>query len=165
MSNDNPYASPETLGSAGYGASAAGVDVSQGNLANKKQRFVNFIIDRLATWACEFMVGMAFAIVAVASGNDEWVDSLDGGVGILLSIGVTLLYYIVMEAMFGRTLGKLITRTVVVTDDGRPLTVGKAIGRSFARLIPFEPFSTFGLPGNVPWHDRLSGTRVVRVSR
>ena len=45
---------------------------------------------------------------------------------------------------------------------GRP-TYGQILGRTFSRFVPFEAFSF--LPSPVGWHDRWSGTRVVRVNR
>lgn len=71
-------------------------------------------------------------------------------------------HYVLFEAIFGRTPGKLITgtRTRVVT--AKP-GFGQIIGRRFARLVPFEPFSFLVSSGG--WHDRWSGTRVVRVRR
>lgn len=83
--------------------------------------------------------------------------------GRLIGIATLVAYYVLFEAIFGRTPGKLITGTRVVTLDGAKPGFGQIIGRSFARLVPFEPFSFLGSRGG--WHDRWSGTRVVRVRR
>lgn len=75
---------------------------------------------------------------------------------------VFLGYAIVSEALFQRTLGKMITGTCVVRADGTKPTFGQIVGRSFARFIPFEAFSFLGGKGfPVGWHDSLSGTRVI----
>ena len=80
------------------------------------------------------------------------------------SIALTsLAYHALLEGFYGRTLGKLVTGTQVVGADGSRATWGQIIGRTFARFIPFEPFSFFGRPPPAGWHDSLSGTRVVRV--
>lgn len=71
-------------------------------------------------------------------------------------------YYILMEAVFQRTLGKLVTGTIVVTTDGGQPSFGQVVGRSFARLIPFEPFSFLGGNPCKGWHDKLSGTLVIK---
>jgi uncharacterized RDD family membrane protein YckC len=62
--------------------------------------------------------------------------------------------------MTGRTLGKLITRTSVVDAEGRRPTFKQVLGRTFSRIIPFEPFSFFGKDAR-GWHDSMSNTFVV----
>jgi uncharacterized RDD family membrane protein YckC len=51
----------------------------------------------------------------------------------------------------------------VVRFDGNKPNVPQIIGRTFARFIPFEPFSVAFGSSNNGWHDSLSGTRVVSV--
>src|SRR5438093_12878936 len=62
-----------------------------------------------------------------------------------------------LEALFGRTLGKLLTGTRVIDVDRRKPGWGRAFLRMLVRCIPFEPLS---LRNGVMWHDLLSGTRV-----
>jgi uncharacterized RDD family membrane protein YckC len=59
----------------------------------------------------------------------------------------------------GRTLGKLITGTAAVKDDGTALTFKDVLLRSVCRLIPFEPISI--LFGGF-WHDTLAHTMVIK---
>ncbi|HEX2675275.1 MAG TPA: RDD family protein, partial [Polyangiales bacterium] len=73
-----------------------------------------------------------------------------------------LAYYIFFEAVFGRTPGKMLTGTRVVTVDGGTPSFTQILGRNLARYVPFEPFSFFG-DDAVGWHDSWSGTRVVKV--
>jgi hypothetical protein len=42
---------------------------------------------------------------------------------------------------------------------GEPLTFGKVLGRTFARIVPFEMFSALG---DRPWHDGWTDTRVIK---
>lgn len=72
------------------------------------------------------------------------------------------LYYLMTEGIFNTTIGKTIMGNMVVNNiAGRP-GIGQRIGRTFARLIPFEPLSfVFGSRG---WHDDLTDTYVVKVS-
>jgi uncharacterized RDD family membrane protein YckC len=60
----------------------------------------------------------------------------------------------------GRTLGKLITGSKAVREDGTSLTWKDACLRSLSRMVPFEPFSALG---GAPWHDRWTKTTVVRT--
>ena len=73
-------------------------------------------------------------------------------------------YYFICEAIWGKTLGKLITKTKVVDRDGRKPSPLRIFGRSCARWIPFNELSF--LVGSFPvgWHDSLSKTFVVSDS-
>jgi len=78
---------------------------------------------------------------------------------LLIFVGSFILYYFLSEAIFRQTLGKMITRSCVVSD-GVELTTGRVFGRTLCRLIPFNNFSfLFG----AKWHDRVSSTAVVYV--
>jgi uncharacterized RDD family membrane protein YckC len=131
--------------------------------ASKGIRFVNYLLDSVALW----IVNIVWGIIALAMFPPTAEVPLDEVptfdiVATLLSIGVFLVYYIAMEATFGQTLGKMITRTTVVNEDGNKPSFGQVLGRSFARLIPFEPLSVL-LKGNARgWHDSLPGTYVVK---
>ena len=52
----------------------------------------------------------------------------------------------------------------VPTIEGRTPRFPQILGRSLARLIPFEAFSFFGALG-VGWHDSFSNTRVIRTRK
>jgi uncharacterized RDD family membrane protein YckC len=95
-------------------------------------------------------------------GREEDLELLDGPLGIALGIALRLAYYITLESLWGRTLGKLVTGTIVVDARGLRPTFGQICVRSFARFIPFEPFSFLG---RVPrgWHDKLPNTYVVKA--
>ncbi len=56
-----------------------------------------------------------------------------------------LLYYTVCEKAFkGYTLGKLVSGTRAIRDDGGELTLKDAFLRSASRLVPLEFLSGFG---------------------
>ena len=66
-----------------------------------------------------------------------------------------------MEFSLGKTVGKMLTKSTVVREDGGRITLGQAFGRSLCRLIPFDAFSFLGSTA-VGWHDSISKTRVVK---
>lgn len=68
-------------------------------------------------------------------------------------------YYSIMEGLTGRTVGKFITKTRVVTITGERANFDTVLGRSLCRLIPFEPISF--LLFDRGWHDKFTKTRVV----
>lgn len=116
------------------------------------RRCANFLIDRIAA----FIIAMLFIGVGSAIHST-----------LIVIIGfITLLggYYVFFEAVFQRTLGKLITKTKVVDMEGKKPTFWRVVGRTFCRLIPFEPLSYLfgGFP--IGWHDSISKTLVVPAS-
>jgi len=70
------------------------------------------------------------------------------------------LYYPLMEFYFGKTVGKMLTKSTVVNIDGGKITLGQAVGRSLCRFIPFNIFSFLGVSA-VGWHDSITKTRIV----
>lgn len=148
----NPYAPPKA-------EVAETVTPGDEDLASRGQRFLNMIIDIIAIYVLAFIVGIILAILRAPFLTESSV-LFDYGFGIAL----WLLYYVPLEAGFGRTVGKLLTRTRVVMVDGTPPNILNVIGRTFARLVPFEAFSFFGSLA-VGWHDSWSRTRVVKVRR
>lgn len=72
-----------------------------------------------------------------------------------------VIYYSVIEGgLKGKTIGKYFTKTRVVNLDGSQPTFVTFIGRSFARIVPFEAFSFLG-DKKTGWHDRWSETIVI----
>ena len=159
--NENPYASPTVPDYALAAAQPrATVPVSHGK--RLAHFFVDSIIANILVQTSGFALGIAYGLAKVSSGgqiNQADIDVLRI-IGFFWGIGVLVAYYIVTEALFQRTLAKLLTGSVVVTWDGRRPTFGQIVGRSFARLIPFEVFS-FLKSEPVGWHDSLSKTLVV----
>jgi uncharacterized RDD family membrane protein YckC len=70
-------------------------------------------------------------------------------------------YYIYAERCCGKTFGKYITRTKVITKSGEPLTLKICIIRNFLRFIPLDVISIF-FSENITWHDSISNTYVVK---
>jgi uncharacterized RDD family membrane protein YckC len=66
-----------------------------------------------------------------------------------------------MEFRFGKTVGKFLTKTKVVNEDGMPPSFKNCILRSLSRMVPFEPFSLL-MDGQTAWHDRWPKTYVVQ---
>lgn len=119
-------------------------------------RFANFLIDfiiYLVTW------GFITFVSLVALGH----GLIDSTFFNLLYLFYFVAYYTTQEVVFrGRTIGKFITGTVVVTADGYEPSPGKYLIRSLCRMIPFEAFS-FLFSSESGWHDTLSNTRVVKI--
>jgi uncharacterized RDD family membrane protein YckC len=110
----------------------------QNSLASMGQLFWTYAIDLVGFLVLQTLVGA----VLLQFGR---VDSLGGSL------------------LWSTATGKLIMGTRVVRDDGGTPRLAQILGRSLVRLIPFEPFSALNGKFPHPWHDRLSGTRVIRI--
>lgn len=134
-------------------------------LATQGQRFVHLMSDQIIIQICSFVAGLVFGGMYIASNGGTALSPAEATaldlVGFALGLVVVIGYFIGMDALFKRTVGKMITGTRVVMVNGGVPSFGQIIGRSFARIIPFEAFSFLG---KIPcgWHDTLSGTRVIK---
>jgi uncharacterized RDD family membrane protein YckC len=160
--SDNPYASPFEIKTS-YSTPSAKPDELK--IASRGLRFANFFIDNIVTNVLSLgagcVIGAAYGFSKVSANepitpDDEATLNI---VGFIVGIFMWLAYYVFMEAAFQRTLGKFVTGTRVVDASGGQPSLGQIIGRTFARIIPFEAFSFLADP--VGWHDSLSGTRVI----
>lgn len=129
-------------------------------------RFLNYIIDQVILLAIFYGAVFIWATIAYSNGIDLKTYALfqqnDTGLllQLLLTYAIILVYYTILEtATRGRSIGKLVTGTIAITEDGSPFTFKHAFLRSLCRLIPFEPFSALGY---MPWHDKLTKTAVVK---
>ena len=135
-------------------------DVSDGlRLASRWRRFANMWIDGIAIDLLTAVLDSAIAVVAGRSLQPSFGDALV--IRLILGTFVWLGYYLLMEGLYGRTLGKFITGTRVVTETGGRPPLRQIYKRTWLRAVPLEAFSFFGTrPG---WHDRWSKTRVIRT--
>lgn len=144
----NPYAAPVNDDAQPAATASAAM-----NLASNGQRFATFLLDYLGMTLCSGVMGFILALLGGAE-----LAGLSSLLGIVVMIG----YYAGFEAAFGKTPGKMVVGTRVVTTTGGEPSFGQCIGRTFARCVPFEPFSFFGAEA-VGWHDRWTNTRVIRT--
>ena len=156
----NPYAPPKA---ALTPQTRAPLDMERFGPASKGKRFLNCVIDQIGYMAMGVGAGVLLALLEEAglgTGFDFEEESKlrDWVVGALM----VLVYYSFFETLFGRTPGKWITGTKVVNLNGTKPGFGRILGRTFARLVPFEAFSFLG-GGDSGWHDKWSDTVVVDV--
>lgn len=133
--------------------------------ASRGQRFANYIIDFFIFYLFVILIGALFGILLglfspsslnVLNQENPFSEYLIGFVlGTIYFTGIEFLTK-------GRSVGKLITKTKVITSDGEAPEFKHFLIRSLCRFIPFEPFSFFGSDAS-GWHDSISKTRVVKV--
>lgn len=133
------------------------------SIASKGRRFANMLIDTIAIYVMIF-AGVFLTGVVFPDFIDGLVNAMDHPVwSRLFGAFLFFLFYVVMEwGTKGKTIGKFVTNTRVVKDDGTPLTLATIARRSASRLVPFEAFSFLG-SNERGWHDRWSDTAVVYV--
>lgn len=122
----------------------------EANLANTTTRIINYIIDSVTSFGVVFLILM---ITQFILGDLMPIVNL---VVILVSYAA---YFIIMELLFQKTLGKFITKTKVVKMDGQKPNQSDIIVRSVCRLIPFDQISFLFMKNG--FHDILSKTKVV----
>ena len=143
----NPYLPPK--------ANVEGIDAPREiEPVNRWVRFGTLVIDYIVLSVAEFGFGVVLALAFGASAS----RALEGIPGFFFGLVSMFTYYVFFEGIWGRTPGKLVCGTIVVTPEGTKPTIGRIALRTVCRFIPFEAFSFFGERG---WHDSISDTHVV----
>jgi uncharacterized RDD family membrane protein YckC len=135
--------------------------------ASNGQRFLNYLIDTLlmrygVSYGTSYLLVQFLLAVSPQTAYD-----LFGGDGTLWAVYLIallnhLVYYTFCEKFLrGHTLGKAITGTRVIREDGEELTFKDAFLRSLSRLVPFEALSIWF--GNGMWHDTWTKTKVIKT--
>ena len=131
-------------------------------LASTGQRFLNYIIDIVCYYLFIFFISI---LIVMAAGADAAISLQGVGATYAFVFGTFLIYFFLSELIFkGRTIGKFITRTKVLNEDGTMPTAKTYLLRTLCRFVPFEPFSAFGSPPR-PWHDKWTKTMVIDVKK
>lgn len=130
--------------------------------AGNGKRFANYIIDYIFMYLLIIIIALlAFIFSDLFMISPTWF--LQGSTigNYALSFIISISYYTLIEFLTGgRTIGKFITKTRVITLEGQKPNFKTCLIRSLCRLIPFEVFSFFGSTDS-GWHDSISKTRVV----
>ncbi len=137
--------------------------------ATQGQRFLNWLIDNLLMqYGLSYLTGMAIGVLIGIIAPDFFENIADSSemsgpillIGVLIAYLNYIIYYTICEKLFrGYTLGKVITGTRAIRQDGKELTFKNALLRSLCRLVPFELFSGFS---TLTWHDSWTDTMVIK---
>ncbi len=134
--------------------------------ASSSKRFVNWLVDRLALYLVWTYL-LHKASVALLTEIYEYTHSRQ--LLYFFAYVFTITFFVFTLAILesvtgGKTLGKLVTGTRAVNQDGSRISSKTAILRCLSRLVPLEAFSALGSP-SFPWHDRWTNTYVIDESR
>lgn len=133
-------------------------------LASRGQRFLNYILDLIIVYAIIFGLSFVTAIIAnflEAEGFLEWLGNLNKLEEYLVYFLIMIPYFTLMESIFSKSVGKFITKTMVVLEDGSKPESSIILRRTLCRIIPFDGLSFLGSPSR-GWHDSITDTYVVK---
>ncbi len=120
--------------------------------------WIDFVALGALILAPSFLIGLRGVIPAAAP------------IPALFGLGLAVLYFPVCEGVWGRSLGKLVTGTIVVDRTGRLPGIGRTLVRTLLRLIEVNPLFLGGVPAgfcvmatgaNQRIGDLIAGTYVV----
>lgn len=134
--------------------------------AKGSKRFGNYVIDFIVqnvVISLPMLIAMLLFYVFDYDSMLIYFTELEGIGDFMLTIVLMLLYYVTMETLTQRTVGKYVTNTMVVMEDGTKPDAGTIFKRSLCRLIPFDPFSYLG-DRTRGWHDSIPNVYVVDVT-
>lgn len=137
--------------------------------ATTGQRFVNWLVDNiLIRLLITYLTGDIMIRFLLDVAPEFTLDAFGDGitfmgylVSYLFAVVHYLFYYTICEKAFkGKTLGKFLSGTRAIREDGQELTMKDALLRSLCRMVPFEAFSGFA---PAPWHDTWTKTQVIKT--
>jgi uncharacterized RDD family membrane protein YckC len=126
-------------------------------IANKNTRIANFLIDTL-------VIGFIIQLIWVPLFYDFKLHNylIDSFYKKVFSVLISFIYYLTTETIWGKTIGKMITKSQVRNIDFTVAKFYQILIRTFLRMIPFDPLSFLGL-GKKGWHDVFSKTVVIKT--
>jgi uncharacterized RDD family membrane protein YckC len=131
------------------------------NLAGKGQRIINVLIDMIVFVSIWIVITVVLLVLGFNQTYTDQIGEKNPLIPLIILLPTFWGYYIFTEYKFQKTVGKLLTKTKVISLIGEKPTLSQIIFRTLSRSIPFEYFSYFISVEGI--HDRISKTRVVNV--
>ncbi len=130
--------------------------------ASSGQRLANLFIDTIMYYILLIVVSAILGVVLALIGGMALVNTIvdSSFFNIAVTYGTILLYFIVFEFFLQKSIGKYLSKTIVVNENGEKPTLKQIVGRTFSRFIPFDAFSYLGSSVR-GWHDTLPNVYVV----
>ncbi len=126
------------------------------NPANPFRRMVNFVVDTMI-WLALYLLVAALLDQYVFHFSSYLINYIYSiSLGLILYLG----YYFILEYYFGRTVGKFISRTKVITHKKPNKRIHPILTRTLLRLVPIDIFSFLFTRNG--FHDQFSKTSVIR---
>ncbi len=137
-----------------------------------KDRFAAFLLDSLVGFYLYWITGY-FLLKFFGMGSIPLLQQNSGrlAIHIFLTTGALFFYYVVMESVFGATLGKFFCRLRVLEENGQGASLGNIFMRNILRIAdyPFAFLIAVISMESSPLHqrlgDRAAKTVVIKKSR
>ena len=130
------------------------------HLAGQGARLINSIVDMTSFLIVWFLLSLGLVLLGFGQVYTDESGEQMPIIPMIIIIPTFWSYYILTEFIFQRSLGKMLTKTMVVTKTGDKPTFQQILGRTLCRSIPFEYLSYLMTVNGI--HDILSGTRVIK---
>ncbi|PZR23632.1 MAG: hypothetical protein DI539_02365 [Flavobacterium psychrophilum] len=142
------------------------VEISPEMFVTWHKRLLNLMIDVIAIIVIFLIMGFIFGVLSVfgIQGPLLWLSEMDGLTDRVFTTFVMVAYLFTMEVLTQRTLGKYVTGTMVVMEDGSKPEARAIIIRALCRIIGLEALTFLGAYPR-GWHDNASGTYVVDAKK
>lgn len=133
-------------------------------------RLVAYIIDDIIVLVGIVIVSAIFGLSGYATGQvtTEAAFGVLNGIGLIIALVWTFGYFIFFWSTRGQTPGKMIMGIKIVSTDGGPVTVGKAIlrliGYAVSGIVIYLGFLwVIWDKDKQGWHDKIARTYVVKA--
>jgi len=131
-------------------------------------RFVAALLDGIILFMVSVVVQLAFTPMLRSGRIDLTLMALGAVYLVDMAAGAT--YEGVFVSRFGATPGKMALQLKVVRPDGTPLSLGRAVGRYFAKIVSGIILAIGYImagfdPQKRALHDMMCDTRVIKVSK
>lgn len=104
-------------------------------------RAIPALIDLIILFVINFCLGMLFGGTAAVDDSGTLSTHLSvEGTPVLLLMFAPLAYWVLLEGIFGKTVGKMIAGLKVVMEDGSAITPMAAVIRNLVRIVDIVPF-------------------------
>lgn len=128
--------------------------------ANSSSRFIASVIDI-------FIIAMVNLLISYLSYGKEIFGSQQLAYSSIAFIIFNIMYKIILETMYGATVGKMIVKSRIVRQNGEPVTLGIVIRRTLFQslfsilTLGISNLSVITNPKNSGLHDQIAKTAVI----
>lgn len=143
-----------------------GIVITEDMLVTWHKRLLNLVIDTAVVYALFFILGVVAELLFYFGyeGFSIWFYEMDGITDRVFTTLVMVLYLFTMEVTTQRSIGKFITDTIVIAEDGTKPEPKKIMVRALCRIIGIEALSFLKAKPR-GWHDTASDTYVVDAKK
>ena len=130
--------------------------------ASHGKRFLNYLVDEVIIYIV-WRVLIFNLVIKLLTAVYVYTESKAAlyTLTFLIVYAISFFFLAGLESLTGgKTIGKMMTRTRAVNQDGTRISPKTAFLRSLSRCVPFEAFSALGAPC-FPWHDKWTNTFVI----